>query len=85
MGSRRRHSAERRYSNISIGLLGYVTGLAMQGDFAGLVETQLFSTRGLQHSYVHIPPTAMSAYAWGYDKAGNPIRVHPGVMPRRMG
>lgn len=71
---------QRRYSNVSIGLLGYVTGLAMQGDYVALVETELFPRLGLHHSYIHVPPAAMSAYAWGYDKAGRPIHVHPGVF-----
>jgi beta-lactamase class C len=71
---------QRRYSNASIGLLGYLTGLAMQDDFSGLVETELFPKLGLQSSFIRVPASAMSAYAWGYDKAGEPIRVHPGVF-----
>jgi beta-lactamase class C len=72
--------AERRYSNPSIGLLGHVTGLAMKGDFADMIETELFPRLGLRHSYVRVPAAEMEDYAWGYDKANEPIRVNPGVF-----
>ena len=71
---------QRRYSNPSIGLLGHVTALAMHGKFADLIESKVFSALGLHHSYIHVPAAAMGAYAWGYDKAGKPIRVHPGLF-----
>ncbi|MFC7399872.1 class C beta-lactamase [Chelatococcus sp. GCM10030263] len=71
---------QRRYSNPSIGLFGHVTGLAMNGDFAALVETELFAKLGLSHSYIHVPDGAMGHYAWGYNKAGKPVRVTPGVF-----
>lgn len=71
---------ERRYSNPSIGLLGYVTSLAMGGDFASLVETRLFVSLGLSHSYIRVPAAQMDRYAWGYDSRNKPIRVNPGVF-----
>lgn len=71
---------QRRYSNPSIGLLGHITGLAMKRDFAGLMETELFPRLGLSHSYIRIPKAAMADYAWGYNKAGKPTRVTPGVL-----
>jgi beta-lactamase class C len=72
--------AQRRYSNPSIGLLGHVTGLAMSGGFADLVETELFPELGLAHTYIRVPEAEMDNYAWGYDKADEPIRVSPGVF-----
>ncbi|HEX2114910.1 MAG TPA: class C beta-lactamase [Alphaproteobacteria bacterium] len=72
--------AQRRYSNPSIGLLGHVTGLAMNGAFADLVETGLFSKLGLGRSYIRVPAAEMENYAWGYNKANKPIRVNPGVF-----
>jgi beta-lactamase class C len=72
--------AVRRYSNASIGLLGHVTALAMDGDFAGLMQSQIFPALGLHHSFIHVPAAEMQNYAWGYDKAGRPIWVHPGVF-----
>lgn len=71
---------QRRYSNPSIGLFGYVTALAMKGDFAGLIESKIFPGLGLGHSYVHVPKAAMANYAWGYNKDNKPIRVAPGVL-----
>jgi beta-lactamase class C len=72
--------AQRRYSNPSIGLLGNITGLAMIGNFADLVETELFPKLGLSHSYIRVPESEMANYAWGYDRANKPIRVNPGVF-----
>jgi beta-lactamase class C len=72
--------AQRRYSNPSIGLLGYLTSLAMQSDFVGLVETKLFPGLGLRRSYIRVPEGQMDRYAWGYDNANKAIRVNPGVF-----
>ncbi|HVY59156.1 MAG TPA: class C beta-lactamase [Xanthobacteraceae bacterium] len=72
--------AQRRYSNPSIGLLGYIAGLAMNGNFADLIETQLLPKLGLSHSYIRVPQAEMSNYAWGYDKSNKPTRVRPGVL-----
>lgn len=71
---------QRRYSNPSIGLLGHITGAAMNGDFADLVETELFPRLRLSHSYIRVPEAEMDNYAWGYNKANKPIRVKPGIF-----
>jgi beta-lactamase class C len=71
---------QRRYSNPSIGLLGHVTGLAMGGDFAELVETVLLPKLDLGRSYIRVPAAEMSRYAWGYTKANTATRVKPGVL-----
>ncbi len=71
---------QRQYSNPSIGLLGYLTSLALGGDFADLVETDVFSKLGLSHTHIRVPETEMANYAWGYNKAGEPVRVNPGVF-----
>lgn len=71
---------QRRYSNPSIGLLGYVTGLALDSDFAEAMESQLFPQLGLTHSYIRVPDSAMANYAWGYDKDNKAVRVNPGVF-----
>jgi beta-lactamase class C len=70
----------RRYSNPSIGLFGHVAGLAMKGDFADLVETEVLAKLGFVHSHIRVPAAEMDAYAWGYNKAGQPVRVNPGVF-----
>lgn len=70
----------RRYSNPSIGFFGYVMGLAMKGDFAKLMETEILPRLGMRHSYVSVPDAATADYAWGYNKANKPVRVTPGVF-----
>ncbi|MDB5859459.1 MAG: class beta-lactamase [Ramlibacter sp.] len=75
-----RPGQQRRYSNPSIGLLGYITGLAMQRNFSELAERELFPALGLQRTFIRVPASHMGAYAWGYDKDNRPIRVNPGVF-----
>lgn len=72
--------AQRRYSNPSIGLLGHLTARALGGDFADRVETDLFSKLALKASRIRVRPADMPRYAWGYDKAGKPVRVNPGAF-----
>jgi beta-lactamase class C len=71
---------QRRYSNPSIGLLGYITGLALHSDFADAIENQLFPKLGMTGSYIRVPDSAMGNYAWGYDKENKAVRVNPGVL-----
>jgi beta-lactamase class C len=71
---------QRRYSNPSIGLLGQVTALAMQRDFVGLMQTELFAALGLRRTFIRVPDAHQPSYAWGYDKANRPVRVNPGVF-----
>lgn len=71
---------QREYSNPSLGLFGHISALALKMDFADAMEGQIFSRLGLKHSYIRVPDSAMSLYAWGYDKNNQPIRVNPGVF-----
>ncbi|MEC5215528.1 beta-lactamase class C [Actimicrobium sp. GrIS 1.19] len=71
---------QRQYSNPSIGLFGQIAALALQGDFAEIMEQQVFPRLGLRGSYIRVPGSAMANYAWGYDKANKPIRMIPGVL-----
>ena len=71
---------QRRYSNPSIGLFGHVTALALGAGFADVAEGRLFPALGLKHSYIRVPAAAMGDYAWGYDKADQPVRVSPGPL-----
>ena len=73
-------SAQRRYSNPSIGLFGRVTALAMNGGFADVVEAELFPKLGLRHTYIRVPEAEMGRYAWGYTSDNEPIRVSPGAF-----
>ena len=71
---------QRRYSNPSIGLLGHIAAQAMGGDYAELVKTEIFGGLGLDKSYIRVPEAAMTDYAWGYNKAGEAVRVTPGAL-----
>lgn len=75
-----RPGTQRQYSNPSIGLLGHITGLALQRAFADALETQLLPQLGLAHTYIRVPQRAMADYAWGYDAGNRPVRVNPGVF-----
>ncbi len=76
-------STRRRYSNPSIGLLGHITALALQRDFADVMEDQLFPQLGLISSYIRVPDRAMLNYAWGYDETKQPLRMTPGPLAKQ--
>jgi beta-lactamase class C len=67
--------AMRLYSNPSIGLVGHIAALAMQGNFPDLMETQLLPKLGVSGCFIRIPPSRTQDYAQGYK----------GNTPRRMG
>ncbi|WP_418609651.1 class C beta-lactamase [Gluconobacter cerinus] len=71
----------RSYSNISIGMLGYITGKAMGSDYKQVVQDVLIPMFRLQHTWIDIRESEMGQYAWGYDRKTNaPIRMSPGVL-----
>lgn len=70
----------RRYSNPSIGLFGHLTAKALGGDFADLLELEVFNRLALAHTFVRVPENSMSLYAWGYDADGRAVRVNPGAF-----
>lgn len=70
----------RRYSNPSIGLFGHIAARSMKRDFAGAAQEVLFPQLGLQHTWVHVPQAAQANYAWGYNRANQPVRVNRGVF-----
>ena len=69
----------RQYSNPSIGLMGYITALALKRPYSELLEKTLFPQLGLSQSFVQVPEQQMSQYAWGY-KNDQPIRVSAGML-----
>lgn len=71
---------QREYSNPSIGLLGRLAAVALKSDFADAMETQLFPRLGLLNSYIRIPASEMTRYAWGYNSQNQKVRVNPGVF-----
>ena len=71
--------AARQYSNPSIGLMGYVTALAMKKPYSELIETTLLPQLGMTQSFIRVPEQHMSQYAWGY-KADQAMRVSAGMF-----
>jgi len=71
----------RSYSNISIGMLGYISGKSMGSSYKQVAQTMLFPAFGLHHTWIDVPKSEMRNYAFGYDRKTNaPIRVSPGVL-----
>ncbi|MCB5200515.1 beta-lactamase [Loktanella sp. TSTF-M6] len=71
----------RSYSNVSIGLLGYITAEALGMPYAQAAEDILFPAMGLTSTFVNVPDNEMDRYAYGYDRNTDaPIRVNPGVL-----
>lgn len=71
----------RSYSNISIGMLGYISGQAMGSSYKDAVQSILFPAFGLNNTWIDVPKSKMELYAFGYDRKTNaPIRVNPGVL-----
>ncbi|MFP6863223.1 class C beta-lactamase [Pseudomonas sp.] len=70
----------RRYSNPSIGLLGYLAARSMGQPFPALMEGTLFPALGMSHSYIQVPAAQMPSYAYGYGKDNQPLRVSPGML-----
>lgn len=71
----------RGYSNISIGLLGRITGEAFGGNYETALSEELLPELGLEETFITVPESAMARYAYGYDRREDkPIRVNPGLL-----
>lgn len=70
----------RLYSNTSIGLFGYLAARSLGQPFDALMQQRIFPALGLSRTFIRVPPEQMDRYAWGYNKAGKPVRVTPGLM-----
>jgi beta-lactamase class C len=71
----------RSYSNVSIGMLGYIAGKAMGSNYDEAARTILFPAIGLNNTWMQVPQSQMAQYAFGYDKETNaPIRLQPAVL-----
>lgn len=74
-------ASRRSYSNVSIGLLGLITGDRFGTSYEDAATSVLFPALGLQSTYVTVPDAAMPHYAFGYSrKDDRPIRVSPGML-----
>ncbi|AOJ91172.1 class C beta-lactamase [Burkholderia sp. MSMB0856] len=70
----------RTYSNVAIGMLGFLTAKAMHEDFAVLMEQRLFPALGMTHTYIDVPAARQADYAQGYTQDGKPIRMTGGML-----
>ncbi|CDZ45977.1 class C beta-lactamase [Neorhizobium galegae] len=70
----------RVYSNPSIGLFGYLAAESLGKPFLSLMEGKLLPALGLRKTYLNVPAAEIQSYAFGYNKAGKPIRVTPGAL-----
>nr|WP_240950426.1 class C beta-lactamase [Collimonas pratensis] len=70
----------RKYSNLSIGMLGMIAAGSMHMTFEDAMEKKLFPELGMTHSYINVPPSQMQDYAQGYTAKDVPVRVNPGVL-----
>ena len=70
----------RTYSNVSAGMLGFVTAASMGANFDTLMERRLLPALGLHRTYIHVPAAEMTHYAEGYNQAGVSVRMTPGVL-----
>ncbi|HCR1577861.1 TPA: beta-lactamase, partial [Pseudomonas aeruginosa] len=72
--------SQRRYSNPSIGLFGYLAARSLGQPFERLMEQQVFPALGLEQTHLDVPEAALAQYAQGYGKADRPLRVGPGPL-----
>ncbi|HCF5880786.1 TPA: class C beta-lactamase PDC-278 [Pseudomonas aeruginosa] len=72
--------SQRRYSNPSIGLFGYLAARSLGQPFERLMEQQVFPALGLEQTHLNVPEAALAQYAQGYGKDDRPLRVGPGPL-----
>ncbi|KDM93169.1 class C beta-lactamase [Photobacterium galatheae] len=70
----------RQYSNPSIGLFGYLAARSMGSEYPSLMENRILPELGMSNTFVNVPETKMRNYAFGYNAAGDAVRVNPGVL-----
>jgi beta-lactamase class C len=71
---------KRQYSNTSIGLVGYITALSMNGQYDNLIENVILKKLGMNNTFINVPDTKINQYAFGYNSNGDAIRVNPGIL-----
>ncbi|MBD8511948.1 beta-lactamase [Photobacterium sp. CAU 1568] len=70
----------RLYSNPSIGLFGYLAAQSMGDAYPALMEDLILPELGMSSTFVNVPEAKMHEYAFGYNAAGDAVRVNPGVL-----
>lgn len=67
----------REYSNPSLGMFGHLASVALKANQADLLEQQILPKLGLTSTYLRVPDSAASRYAWGYNSANKAVRMSP--------
>ncbi len=70
----------RTYSNPGIGMLGLITGRRMTGDFAALMDRDVFSPLNMRDTTYDVSAARAANYAQGYAKTAAPVRLTRGVL-----
>lgn len=65
----------REYSNPSLGMFGHLASVALKAYQADVLEQQIMPGLGLTSTYVRVPSSEMSRYAWGYNYQNKPVRM----------
>ena len=73
-------NSKRLYSNASIGLFGYISALSMDADYTQLMEEKILPSLNMPNTFINVPSDKMPDYAFGYNAAGDAIRVNPGML-----
>ena len=72
--------SKRLYSNASIGLFGYISAFSMDADYTQLMEEKILPSLNMPNTFINVPSDKMADYAFGYNAAGDAIRVNPGML-----
>ena len=70
----------RLYSNASIGLFGRIAALSMDSDYTELMENTVLPSLKMTNTFIDVPADKIADYAFGYNAAGEPVRVNPGLL-----
>lgn len=73
-------NSTRLYSNPSIGLFGYLSALSMGSDYSVFMESKILPELNMPNTFVDVPADRLRDYAFGYNSAGDAVRVNPGVL-----
>ncbi|WP_201569085.1 class C beta-lactamase [Psychrobacter sp. JCM 18900] len=73
-------NSKRLYSNASIGLFGHISAFSMGADYTQVMEDKILPLLNMPSTFVNVPNDKMDDYAFGYNAAGEPIRVNPGIL-----
>ena len=73
-------NSKRLYSNASIGLFGHIAALSMGSDYTQLMERTILPSLNMPNTFIKVPNEKMADYAFGYNAAGEAIRVNPGIL-----